>query len=229
MMAPNVILFHGSSVIVEKPLLTKGKPNNDYGRGFYCTENVELAREWACRTMLGGFVNTYELSTKGLAILKLEAPDHGILEWLALLVSHRSFSPRGEFAVNAKAYLTENFLPDTAPYDIIKGYRADDSYFSFAADFLSNAISLSKLQKAMRLGKLGEQIALISNAAFNNLTFRGAEVADGAIYYAKRHERDEQARNAYFNERQNTPAILGDIYMIDIMRGEMKKDDARLR
>ena len=43
-----MILFHGSPVIVKEPSLEKGKPYNDYGRGFYCTEHVELAKEWAC-------------------------------------------------------------------------------------------------------------------------------------------------------------------------------------
>ena len=39
-------LYHGSREIVKKPDLLKGKPYNDYGRGFYCTENIELAKEW---------------------------------------------------------------------------------------------------------------------------------------------------------------------------------------
>ena len=38
-------LYHGSEFIVEKPEFGKGARHNDYGRGFYCTENPELARE----------------------------------------------------------------------------------------------------------------------------------------------------------------------------------------
>ena len=37
------ILYHGSQVIVEKPEYGKGARNNDYGKGFYCTEEIELA------------------------------------------------------------------------------------------------------------------------------------------------------------------------------------------
>jgi hypothetical protein len=85
MTVSNITLYHGSPIIVEKPLLMKGKPNNDYGRGFYCTENIELAKEWACRTMLGGFVNTYELNIKGLHTLKLRAPEHGILDMIDIM------------------------------------------------------------------------------------------------------------------------------------------------
>ena len=43
-----MILYHGSDSIVKSPEYGKGKFYNDYGRGFYCTENKELAKEWAC-------------------------------------------------------------------------------------------------------------------------------------------------------------------------------------
>ena len=42
-----ITLYHGSPERVEQPLLAKGKLTNDYGQGFYCTENLELAKEWA--------------------------------------------------------------------------------------------------------------------------------------------------------------------------------------
>ena len=40
------IIYHGSSRIIEKPLFNFGKKYNDYGIGFYCTEEMELAKEW---------------------------------------------------------------------------------------------------------------------------------------------------------------------------------------
>ena len=40
-------IYHGSPEIFEKPQFGKGKPYNDYGRGFYCTEHIELAKDWA--------------------------------------------------------------------------------------------------------------------------------------------------------------------------------------
>lgn len=43
-----LIIYHGSPEIIEKPVFGKGKPYNDYGMGFYCTEHLELAKEWAC-------------------------------------------------------------------------------------------------------------------------------------------------------------------------------------
>ena len=48
-----LILYHGSSEIVQAPVFGKGKSYNDYGRGFYCTEYIELAKEWACMHSAG--------------------------------------------------------------------------------------------------------------------------------------------------------------------------------
>jgi hypothetical protein len=50
-----MILYHGSDRIIEKPVFGEGKSYNDYGRGFYCTEHVELAKEWACATGGDGY------------------------------------------------------------------------------------------------------------------------------------------------------------------------------
>lgn len=52
-------------------------------------------------------------------------------------------------------------------FDLITGYRADDSYFDYAESFLNNGISVEQLARAMRQGKLGEQIVLKSQFAFS--------------------------------------------------------------
>ena len=43
----SIELWHGSSHVIKHPEYGLVKPNNDYGRGFYCTRSVELAKEWA--------------------------------------------------------------------------------------------------------------------------------------------------------------------------------------
>ena len=55
-----MILYHGSEKIIDAPEFGKGNSHNDYGRGFYCTENEELAKEWACSNNNNGFANKYE-------------------------------------------------------------------------------------------------------------------------------------------------------------------------
>ena len=161
-----MIVFHGSDHIVELPVLNGVKRSNDYGSGFYTTESLELAKEWACAKNTDGFANRYELNLTDLSILNLNAPEYNILNWLALLTRYRSYWQTGSIAEEAKNYLQEHFFVDPAPYDIIIGYRADDSYFSFAQDFIAGTISLKKLSEAMRLGRLGEQIVLKSQKAY---------------------------------------------------------------
>ncbi len=97
---------------------------------------------------------------------------------MAVLVAHRLFSIRTPIARRAKQYLTERFGINVNAYDLIIGYRADDSYFDFAEAFLNNAITVEQLSRAMRLGKLGEQIVLKSQFAFSKIKYEGFEVAE---------------------------------------------------
>ncbi|MCD8148474.1 MAG: DUF3990 domain-containing protein [Clostridiales bacterium] len=222
----NMILYHGSPVIVERPEFGKGKSYNDYGRGFYCTEHMELAKEWSCGEDTDGYANRYTLNTDDLRILNLSDDKFTILNWLAILVQNRKARLSTPIAKRGRDWLIQNFMPDYSSYDLIIGYRADDSYFSFARSFLSNEISLSQLNYAMRLGKLGEQYVLKSAKAFDAIHFCSYELADNRIYYEKRKTRDEEARTAYYRVLE-TDDING-IFMRDILREEMKANDPRL-
>ena len=223
-----MIVYHGSDHIVETPLYNGSKRTNDYGYGFYTTENKELAMEWACSDNRDGFANVYELNTDGLEILNLNDPQYSILNWLAILTKYRSYWQSGSVAEEAKDYLQKNFFVDPSGYDIVIGYRADDSYFSFAQDFVSGAISLRKLSEAMRLGKLGEQVVLKSEKSFSHIRFIDAEPAAAETYFEKKSVRDRDARRAYRLSRQKEENIH-DLYMLDIMREEIRNGDPRLR
>ena len=223
-----MIVYHGSDHIIETPLYNGSKRTNDYGYGFYTTESKELAMEWACSDNRDGFANIYELNTDGLRILNLNDPQYSILNWLAVLTKYRSYWQSGSVAEEAKNYLQEHFFVDPAGFDIIIGNRADDSYFSFAQDFVSGAISLRKLSEAMRLGKLGEQIVLKSEESFSHIRFVDAEAAAAGTYYEKKSIRDRDARRAYRLSRQKEENIH-ELYMLDIMREEIRSGDPRLR
>lgn len=221
------ILYHGSEFLIEKPEFGKGARHNDYGRGFYCTENIELAREWACAKQKNRYVNIYELEMEGLKVLNLNDSKYHILNWLAILADNRTYWQNGSIAEEAKKYIKEHFLIDITPYDIIVGYRADDSYFSFAQDFVSGVISLEKLSEAMWLGKLGEQIVLKSPKAFETIYFQNYENVDAEIYYIKRAEREREARREY-RRRKKESADIHELFMLDIMREGMENGDTRL-
>ena len=76
-------------------------------------------------------------------------------------------------------------MPDVTNVDVMVGYRADDSYFSFAEDFVNNTISLRDLSLAMQLGTLGEQVVLLSERSFRQIQFIEYEIADYREYYYK--------------------------------------------
>ena len=148
-------------------------------------------------------------------------------DWLAVLVANRDVQVTTPIQIEAKKQLLERFLPDFSKADIIRGYRADDSYFSFARAFLGNEISLRQLSLAMRLGKLGEQIVIKSKRAFGRLRYKGNVLAEAKAYYPKRLARDKAARAAFQTESTN-PDLDG-IFMRDILCEHMGRDDARLR
>lgn len=221
------ILYHGSPGIVENPVFGKGKTYNDYGRGFYCTENLELAKEWACTEGIDGYANQYELETDGLKILHLSSGEYTILHWLALLMTYRKLRLSTPVMKRGAEWLKEHFLINIEDYDAIIGYRADDSYFSFARAFVSNEISLGQLSRAMKLGKLGEQFVLKSREAFEAIQFVSYITSDNTVYYARRKARDDAARAAFLAELEKDD--LNGIYIRDLIREEVQSDDPRLR
>lgn len=221
-------LYHGSSNIIEKPVFGFGKTYNDYGLGFYCTDSLEMAKEWGVGKNQDGFANCYEIECDGLDILDLNAPDYCILHWLGILLQNREFDIPSPLALEAKEYLLANFAVDYKHRDAIIGYRADDSYFSFAQDFINGTISYRQLNNAMHLGKLGQQFVLKSQLPFDRIRFTGSEVAESSEWYAKKMLRDKIARREYFSVERNKRQ-RGDLYITQIMDEEMIADDLRLR
>lgn len=218
-----IIIYHGSEEIIEKPEFGKGSLNNDYGRGFYCTQSIELSKEWACKNNRDGYSNVYKIDASDLKICNLNSSDYNILNWLALLTKHRGYWQRNSIAEDAKEYLQEHFYVDISEYDVVIGNRADDSYFSFAQDFIMGTISLQKLSRAMNLGMFGEQIMIKSKKAFSKLCYIGNEVASASQYFYQKKERDMIARRDYANTKSAN--LTEEIYIIDLLRGRVKADE----
>lgn len=223
-----MILYHGSVSIIEQPVFGKGKRYNDYGLGFYCTQSLDLAKEWAVEENRDGYANKYLLDLQGLTILDLSQMGFTTLHWITLLLQNRVFTLKNDIIKAGKKYLIEHFSLPVKEYDIIKGYRADDSYFAYAESFLNNTISVQRLSEALKLGNLGEQVVLMSEKAFEKLKFSGYEIADAATYYPLRKARNEQARMEFLSNRRG---ILSpdDLYLNDIIRGGIEPDDPRLQ
>lgn len=222
----STILYHGSTELVKEPKYGKGRLYNDYGKGFYCTKEQCMAMEWASSPYTVGYAIRYNLEDEGLKILRLQ--DYGILTWLTILFENRTFQDSSSLVSEAKEYLKNEFSIPYKDYDIIEGYRADDSYFSFANDFLSGTISLQELSKAMKLGKLGMQTVLKSKRAFESIHYLDYVEVKDEVWYRRKMLRDVDVRSSYFNSHVHKRE-KGDIYIIHILDEEMKKDDPRLQ
>lgn len=219
-------IYHGSSIEIPMPLLSKGRPNNDYGRGFYCTEDLEMAREWACKGKEPlGFANIYELSTEGLSILDLSSSDFTILNWMAVLLANRTFDLDTDIAIEVRDYLLANFMPPIQDSDIVIGYRADDSYFNYADSFVNNALSIRRLNEALHLGRLGMQVALRTKRAFECLTYLGAEEVSWDEYHPRYVSRDADARTQWRDVVKKSPHAADDLFAIDIIRRGLRHGD----
>ena len=221
-------IYHGSENIIEKPVFGQGKRYNDYGLGFYCTESMEMAKEWAVTLDQDGYANAYTVQEEGLRILNLHEEPYNVLHWLAILLQNREFDIPSALALEAKEYLMKTFCVDYENYDVIVGHRADDSYFSFAQDFINGTISYRQLKRAMHLGQMGLQYVLKSEKAFERIRFLGSEKAVREEWFVKKMLRDQSARREYLDVERNRRE-RGDIFITHILDEEMKDDDLRLR
>ena len=191
-----IILYHGTPDKTVTPTFGRGDDKHDYGRGFYLTEDIQLAKEWAvCRPNdTNGYVHKYELDVAELKILNFE--EHNTLAWLAELMKHRDAADSKRYRVLSEKF-TAKYGMDTTEYDIIKGWRANASYFYIAREFVRDNIDIDILEKLLFLGGLGIQYCIKSELAFSKLR----EVKDDLLlvdyseFNDRYNQRDAQARN----------------------------------
>ena len=198
-------LYHGSKDKDLKPDFAFDNANNDYGKGLYTTPEIELGREWAYSSYTHGdkgYLYTYEIDISDLKVLDLTRLDS--MHWLAELLYNRKIDLSGREALqDTIGEIIKKYKLDTDEYDIIVGYRANDSYFTYAIDFVSGAIYRDTLETALRNGNLGIQVFIKSKKAFDLLKAVGnAEEVDDryATFY---RNRDKEAREKYMADRKN--------------------------
>jgi len=177
---------------------------------FYTTEYEECARSWAA---LNGradqaVVNIYDLNIGELKILDLN--ECGVLAWIAEVVANRGTNQDSANIIGNR--LVELYRLDTKDYDIIKGYRADDSYTQVIEAFLLNQINIAEVERLFYKGSLGNQIFLKSPKAFENIQWAGSFET---TYHEEDVTADIRARrevNKFLSERMK--GILLDGYAV---------------
>ena len=190
-----IILYHGTPNKEVTPVYGGGDDKHDYGRGFYLTESVDLAKEWAvCRpNEENGWVHKYELDCKNLKILDFQ--EKNILSWLAELIKHRDAADSRRYRMLAAKFI-DKYGIDTGEYDVIKGWRANASYFYIAKEFVRDNIDLDILEELLSLGGLGIQYCIKTELAYSKLHEIETDLisVDYSEFNNRYNQRDVEAR-----------------------------------
>ncbi len=205
-------IYHGSSQIVQSPKFGVGYPYNDYGLGFYCTDNKELAEEWAITGSGRGFVNRYSIDTSGLRIIDLTSPEYSIRHWLSVMLSFREFDIHSSLFHQELERIRTEYNVDYSNCDILIGYRGDNCNFTFAESFLRGEIDATALRQALTVGDsaASKQFVIKSNRAFDRLVFEDWSTMGGAELRSGRFARDRRLMQGF---AKNTHSLAyTDIY-----------------
>lgn len=190
-----LVVYHGSLNAVCEPMFGGGKPYHDYGNGFYTTFDENLAREWAVSSSVGecGYCHSFSLSLRNLKPpLNIDSTED-LLSWMAILMKHRPGTNSRRWDLVQKQYIKKYYI-DVDNYDIIIGYRANDSYLAIAKQFARGEIGVNILGKLLKLGNMGVQVCIKSEAAYNNLRRLNTSCVEYDEYYSRFIAKDTEAR-----------------------------------
>lgn len=214
-----MIFYHGSKKVIDKPKAKGSNNDNDYGPSFYLTMDIESAKEWACKNNEVGIVNKYAIRKSdfdSFRILDLTGKDEKtILTWLAILMHFRKVDKSIKQTLKNRFDWLEKYYVDVNEYDVIKGYRADDSYFKFPLKFITRFLSYENLLKVFKLGNLGIQYAFMSERAIEKLKFQSYSKCDQE--YIGRYYSIVKKASEEFENMINQPLNDDETFITDLM------------
>ena len=217
-----MIFYHGSKKVIKEIKIKGSNKDNDYGASFYVTSDKESAKDWACKNDEIGIVNKYSIRQKDFDSLKIldltNKQKYSVLTWLAILMHFRSLDPSFKTTFENRLKWLEKFYVNVDDYDVIKGFRADDSYFKFPLKFISGLMSYENLQKVFMLGNLGIQYAFMSKKAVSKLKFVSSSQCEGK-YVGKYYENVKNASNE-FERIINLPIDDNETFITNIMKDD---------
>lgn len=125
----------------------------------------------------------------------LDFQGQGVLAWLAELVKHRDAADSKRYRMLAKKFI-EKYGVNTEEYDVIKGWRANASYFYIAKKFVRDNIDMDVLEELLSLGGLGIQYCIKTELAYSKLQeIEGSlQTVSYAEFNEKYNQRDISAR-----------------------------------
>lgn len=191
-----MVVYHGSEKEIQKPICRGSRKGTDFGSGFYCTENLLMAKSW-CALRNGQYVNKYNLDLTNLKVKEYTLD----LEWLLFVCSNRS---------------NIDISVGNRNYDVIIGPTADDKLYRTVQNFLDNVYSVDETLNILNCMKIDRQINLVSQKALDKLQFlEVVELSLKEIFNIKENEMLNLStiNDKVFKSRRNSNK---DIYYIDL-------------
>lgn len=155
-----MIVYHGSTEVIEIPDVKHSKKYLDFGKGFYLTTYEEQAKKWAIRKSMRqgkpAIVNVYDMKDNynDYQVLSFEKENE---KWLDFVCAYR----KGE-SLNTD-------------YDIIIGNVADDDVFKTVDMYFRGLWDKKKVLEELRYYKMNNQICIVNQNTLNQiLTFQKA-------------------------------------------------------
>lgn len=154
-----MVLYHGSTVIVDKPEIRKSISCLDFGTGFYTTTSYEQAERWAKikarrNNSEIGYVSIYEFdlenAKKHVSIEEFKSADE---EWLSFVVCNRK---------NVQNVIIK---------DVHFGPVADDNIYQTIRLFETGAYDAAYTVKRLKTEVLHDQLAFHTDKALSYLKF----------------------------------------------------------
>lgn len=110
-------------------------------------------------------------------------------------MKHRDAADSKRYRMLAAKFI-DKYGIDTDNYDVIKGWRANASYFYIAKEFVRDNIDMDILEELLSLGGLGIQYCIKTELAYSKLTEIKDELTmvDYSEFNHKYNQRDIDAR-----------------------------------
>jgi hypothetical protein len=160
-----MMIYHGSTEIVENPRLIKTTMGRDFGVGFYTTDIETQAVNWARRKSrqfknknLSPILNKYEMDDAAYEILKVLRFPEASLEWM-------------DFVINCRSNIDYSH-----GYDVVVGKIADDNVGETILYVLNKVMRPEDALERLRFEKINNQICFCTEKSLGCLKFIDSEV-----------------------------------------------------
>ncbi len=156
-----MIIYHGSDVVVKKPILIEARRTLDFGAGFYTTTNKKQAVSFAHKVMMRNdsrtkVVSIYDVDFDKMEqkwdVLKFDTPNANWLDFV---------------------FLNRQGIYKDKQYDVVIGAVADDAIYRVFSLYEAGLLSKEETLKRLKIHKLYDQLTFCTEKALAQLEHVG--------------------------------------------------------